>query len=193
MPLAAQAQTIGENEENYDNYQVSCDAGECSQFNVDYQTEQADSGEFAQRSRRSRRRRSKKYYYGGNIGLFFPQGSDVGFGGSAFIGKQFYKNLGADLEFLLSFNDDFNVFAFMANPRFEFEIEGSNLTAFASPGVGIGIIDPDNGDSDTDISFQVKTGLTFPVGNNKAFGQFRFFNQNDSGGDIYSIEGGLIF
>lgn len=191
LPWAAQAQTTSERKESYDKYQVSCDAGECNQLNVNYQTESADSGKIAQRSRR--RRRSKNYYYGGNIGLFFPQGLDVSFGGSAFIGKQFYQNLGADLELLFAIGGDINVFAIMANPRFEFDIEGSNLTAFASPGVGVGIIDPDNGDSDTDISFQVKTGLTFPVGNNKAFGQFRFFNQNDTGGDIYSIEGGLIF
>ena len=174
-----------ENTKNIEALQVSCNPFavnnldiECnSNLNIEPQAEQIAQG------RRGRKRKSKVdgYYGGFSLGLGFPSGevgvgndTDVqfpqpeysnGFVGSLFGGVKLNKNLGADLEFLLSLggvdsdelddftNDpangidivgnfdsegDYSAFALYLNPRFELPLnENGSLNLYASPGIGI--------------------------------------------------------
>ncbi len=196
MPFVARADSI-----NYEEYQNVCTSlSECDSTNITGENtneaidRQTESNSVAQ-SRRRRRRQSidefaKDYYIGVGGALYFPDGGDVLFGGNVTGGIKFSPYVSADADFLLGFGD-FTLIGFLVGPKFEIGIsETSDATAYISPGLGITYLDFDNG-SDTDLGFQIKAGLAFPSGRNQIFGQGRYLNVD--GGDIFSIEGGVIF
>lgn len=196
MPFAARADSI----ESYEEYQTVCKSiSECNLLNAtdentatDTVTQQAEDNLVTQRTRRRRRRVSefaKEYYVGVGGAIYFPDGDDTLFGGHVNGGIRFTPYISGDADFLLGFGD-FTLIGLLAGPKFEIGItETSEATAFISPGLGITIADFDNG-SDTEFSFQIKTGVAFPAGQNKAYVQGRYLNADF---DIFSIEGGVLF
>ena len=202
-PFAVKAETV----EKYDNYQVSCEAATCSDFNVKFE---GNSDKVAQ-TRRTRTRRTRSsnrlfedFYVGASAGLLIDgDGLDLGFQGSVFGGTWYNEYIGADAEFTFAFadlegadsfdtvfgevevDDNVTLLGFFLNPRFQYKFDDSNITAFASP--GIGIVD---GEADTDLAFQLKAGAEFPVSDKlDAFAQGRFQTE----GDTIGVEGGIIY
>ncbi|BAZ44624.1 hypothetical protein NIES4102_16360 [Chondrocystis sp. NIES-4102] len=198
VPYAVTAQTA---ETEYQNYQVSCETGSaCNDLGVTYQE---GNNQVAQtrRTRPTRRTRTttvqpfEKWYTGAGVGVFFGDGLDTGFQGHVFGGTEFNEFISADLEFTFGFagiensNDDATILGLYLNPRFEYEFDNSNLTAFLSPGIGLSRTSG-NGDSETDFDFQIKTGVSFPVRENTdVYVQGRYQNEADA----FGIEGGAIF
>lgn len=192
LPFAAKADNI-ETHQDYPNVCRSlaeCDSLDITGENNEAVNRQTDSNSVAQTRRRRISQFAKEYYKGIGAALYFPDGGDVLFGGNLVGGIKFSPYISADADFLFGFGD-FTLLGLLIGPKFEIGItETSEATAFISPGLGITYLDFDNG-SDTDLGFQIKTGVAFPAGSNKAFGQGRYLNVD--GGDIFSIEGGVIF
>ena len=199
LPLGVQAET--KREEAYEAYRVSCsEESVCNTFDVDYE----EANEVAQarrtRTRTTRSRRSdSKIYAGFSAGLLFEDFLDLGFQVGGFGGYKFNDYIGVDGELLFalaSFESDFiddtlTVFGFFINPRFEYEFDDSGITAFASPGFGLGIFSNFD-DSDSEFGFQFKAGASYAVSSSfDAYGQLRF--QDIEGYDPFFLEGGLIF
>lgn len=181
--------------------------------NLENEVEQLDDQEAPRRTRDRRISAEKiKSYYGGfSAGVFIPDGGlNLGVGGSVFGGGMLTDNIGADLEFLLTFGglDDgdfegvsnvdgnYSLLGFYLNPRYEIPF-ADKYKAFISPGIGLlrtNInIDDGPGDEfdggDTDFDVQVKGGVTFPIGeSNEGFGQVRLVDF-----DTVSLEAGMKF
>ena len=197
MPFAAQADSV----ETYEDYQGVCKSiSECDSLNTNYEntdsetlSQQTDSNTVTQRTRRRRsiNQFSKGYYVGVGGAIYFPDGGDALFGGHATGGIRFSPYVSADADFLFGFGD-FTLLGLIVGPKFEIGItQTSEAVAYISPGLGFTRIS-DDGFNDTDFSFQLKTGVSFPAGNNKkAYGQGRYLNVD--GGDIFSLEGGVTF
>ena len=207
LPYGVKAETS--NIEGYDKYQVSCNKAEaCSDFNVTYE----ESDEVAQyRRTRTRTRSSNRlfedYYVGGSLGLLFGDNLDLGFQGSIFGGTWYNEYVGADIEFTFAFagvedienpfgadievDETATILGFFFNPRFQYQFDNSQITAFVSPGIGLGYTDAFD-DSDTDFAFQVKAGASYPVKENlDAFVQGRFQTTSDI--DPFTVELGIVY
>ncbi len=195
VSFAVQAESV----ETYEEYHSVCKSiSECNSLDVtddntdtESVSQQGGNNTVAQRTRRRRpiSQFAKEYYIGAGGAIYFPDGGDTLFGGNIFGGIRFSPYVSADADFLLGFGD-FTLIGLLAGPKFEIGItETSEAVAFISPGLGITIFDFDNG-SDTEFSFQIKSGVTFPAGSNKAFAQGRYINAD---GDVFSLEGGIIF
>ena len=197
LPFAAQ----GESVETCEEYQSVCKSiSEWDSLNINYEntdteavSQQIDNNTVAQRTRRRRpiSQFARSYYVGVGGAVYFPDGADALFGGNVLGGIRFSPYVSADAEFLFGFGD-FTLIGFLVGPKFEIGItESSDASVFISPGLGISILDFDGG-SDTDFSFQIKTGVFVPAGNNqKVFAQGRYINAD--GADIFSVEGGVSF
>ena len=194
-PLAVKAETV--EKEEYDNYQVSCEAVTCSDFKVNFEE---DSDKVAQTRRTRTRTRTissenrffKDFYVGGGAGLLIDgDGLDLGFQGSVFGGTLYNEYVGAEAEFTFAFadsefvDDNISILGFFLNPRFQYEFDNSDITAFASPGLGLVSFD-----GDTDLGFQIKAGAQKPFSDKfDGFVQGRF----QSEGDTIGIEVGALF
>ncbi len=197
VPLIAQAETV----ETFEDYQTVCKSiSECNSLDINNNdrntktvVQETENNTIAQRTRRSRISQfAKGYYVGVGGALYFPDGdADVLFGGSVTGGIKFSPYVSADADFLFGFGD-FTLLGLLVGPKFEIGItETSDATAYISPGLGV-VRASDDGNSNTEFSFQIKTGASFPMGNNRqAFGQGRYINAD--GADIFSIEGGVTF
>ena len=216
IPFAAQAQEA----ENYDNYQVSCEAGiNCQDFDVIYE-QQEGNDDVAQRRRTRRTRRTSsfsKYYFSGNIGAFFPGDDfDTGFGLGGAFGYRFTEKLAAEIEVFDYFGgtevDDlgYNFLGFAANVAGRYPFNSSNsksIYGFAGAGIGYGNIsltgdvadDIDDAGGDTSeggFLFQGKVGVGYPVSDSvDIFGQFRYVNVSNDGdnGDAFSLDAGATY
>jgi hypothetical protein len=193
LPFAAKADNV----EIQQNQNVCTSLAECesSNINISNTETQAREGEtenntISQRTRRTRiSQYAKDYYIGVGGALYFPDGGDVLFGGSVTGGIRFSPYVSGDADFIIGFGD-FTLLGLLVGPKFEIGItETSDATAYISPGLGITYLDGD-GASNTEFSFQIKTGVAFPAGENRVFGQGRYVNID--GGDIFSIEGGVF-
>jgi hypothetical protein len=197
-PLAVKAETV--ETEGYGDYQVSCEAATCGNFDVSFEQE----GDQVAQTRRTRTRRTsstgnrlfKDYYVGGSAGIILTgDGLDLGFQGSVFGGTKYNEYIGGDVEFtfgfagLENFDDTLTLLGVYLNPRFEYQFDGSDITAFVSPGLGF-IRASGTGDSDTEFDFQIKAGASKPI-NEKldVFAQGRYQNE----AELLSIEGGVIY
>lgn len=198
VPYAVTAQTAETQE--YQNYQVSCQTGSgCNDFGVTYE-EGNDQVAQTRRTRPTRRTRTtfepfEQWYTGAGAGVFFGDGLDLGFQGHVFGGTKFNEFISADLEFTFGFagiediDENVTLLGLYLNPRFEYQFDNSNLTAFLSPGIGLSRASFD-GDSETEFDFQIKTGVSFPVRENTdVYVQGRYQNEAEA----FGIEGGAIF
>ncbi|MBE9047802.1 outer membrane beta-barrel protein [Pleurocapsales cyanobacterium LEGE 10410] len=199
LPYGARAESV--NVEKYNKYQVSCsEAGACNDFKVTFE----ESDRIAQ-TRRTRTRRTRSsnrlfedYYVGGSAGLLFGDDLNLGFQGSIFGGTWYNEYIGGDLEFTFGFagldnidDESATILGFFLNPRFQYQFDNSQITAFVSPGIGLGYADALD-DSDTDFAFQIKAGASYPVRENlDAFIQGRF--QTTSQFDPFTIELGAVY
>ncbi len=195
-PLAVKAETA---EKGYSDYQVSCEAATCGNFGVTFEEE---DDKVAQ-TRRTRTRTSstgnrlfKDYYVGGSAGIILTAESlDLGFQGSVFGGTKYNEYVGGDVEFTFGFagienaDETLTGLGIYLNPRFEYQFDGSDITAFVSPGLGF-IRASAFDDSDTEFDFQIKAGASKPI-NEKldVFAQGRYQNE----AELLSIEGGVIY
>jgi hypothetical protein len=196
FPYAVTAQTV--ETEEYKNYQVSCEtAAACNDFNVTYEDEQKVAQ--IERTRRTRSSSSiqpfENWYAGGGAGIFFGDNLDLGFQGHIFGGTKFNEYIGADVEFTFGFagvediDETLTLLGFYLNPRFEYQFENTNLTAFLSPGIGLARFSG-FGDSETEFDFQIKTGVSFPIQETtEVYVQGRYQNEAEA----FGIEGGAIF
>jgi hypothetical protein len=195
LPYAVTAQTV--ETEEYKDYQVSCQTGAaCNDFGVTYEEDDQKVAQY-QRTRRTRTsiQPFENWYAGAGAGIFFGDGLDLGFQGHVFGGTKFNEYIGADLEFTFGFagiedfDENVTLLGLYLNPRFEYQFENSNLTAFLSPGLGF-IRASGNGESETEFDFQIKTGVSFPVKENTdIYVQGRYQNEAEA----FGIEGGAIF
>ena len=196
MPFAAQANSV----ETYEDYQNVCRSiSECDSLTTNYDNtdletldQQTDKNTITQRTRRRTINEfSKGYYVGLGGAIYFPDGGDALFGGHVTGGIKFTPYISADADFLFGFGD-FTLLGFIVGPKFEIGItETSSAAAYISPGLGFARIS-DDGFSNTDFSFQLKAGVSFPAGRNKnAYGQGKYLNID--GADIFSLEGGVTF
>jgi hypothetical protein len=191
LPFAAKADNA-DNIEVQQNQNICTSLAECesSNINIGNTEAQTENNTISQRTRRSRiSQYAQDYYIGVGGAIYFPDGGDVLFGGNVTGGIRFSPYVSGDADFLLGFGD-FTLLGLLVGPKFEIGItETSDATAYISPGLGITYLDGD-GASNTDFSFQIKTGVAFPAGENRVFGQGRYINVD--GGDIFSIEGGVF-
>jgi Outer membrane protein beta-barrel domain len=195
LPYAVTAQTV--ETEEYKDYQVSCETGAaCNDFGVTYEETDQEVAQI-QRTRRTRSSTQafENWYAGGGAGIFFGDNLDLGFQGHVFGGTKFNEYIGADLEFTFGFagvediDENITLLGFYLNPRFEYQFENSNLTAFLSPGLGLSRASG-FGDSETEFDFQIKTGVSFPVQETtEVYVQGRYQNEAEA----FGIEGGAIF
>ena len=212
FPYAVKAETV--NVQGYEDYQVSCsEAGACNNFDVSYEEAGDEVAQYRRNRTRTRRTRTtgnrlfKDYYVGGSAGLLFGDGLDLGFQGSVFGGTWYNENIGADLEFTFGFagfedvevpggedievDDNATILGFFFNPRFQYQFDNSNITAFVSPGIGLGYADAFD-DSDTEFAFQVKAGASYPLKENlNGFIQGRY--QTTSVFDPFTVELGATY
>lgn len=216
FPIAVGAQEI----ENYEQYQVGCEAGaDCNDFEVNYEQQPTSSEELSQRTR-TRRTRSRgvdsKYYAGGNIGAFFPGDDlDVGIGFTGLFGYNFTENISAELEVFDYFGgsetDDlgYNLFGAAANGVYKLPFGDSDrgIYGFAGAGVGLGISSLtgdfadllEDGGADTSESgflFQGKVGAGYPIAEKiDLTGQFRYVNVSSDIGvdDGFSLDLGARY
>jgi opacity protein-like surface antigen len=195
LPCAVTAQTV--ETEEYKDYQVSCETGAaCNDFSVTYEEGEQKVAQI-QRTRRTRSsiQPFENWYAGGGAGIFFGDNLDLGFQGHVFGGTKFNEYIGADLEFTFGFagvediDENITLLGLYLNPRFEYQFENSDLTAFLSPGLGFSRASG-FGDSETEFDFQIKTGVSFPVKENTdVYVQGRYQNEAEA----FGIEGGGIF
>jgi hypothetical protein len=172
-PVAVRAQDV----DNYENYQVGCNAAECNNFEVNYQEDEVAQRTRNRRTRRTRSTDDKKVYVGGTLGIFFPgqiDGFDIGivsgqttdlqtvdpgtgFGGSVYGGYKFSEYIGADVEGFVfggdadPLNSSYTSYGFFVNPRFTYTFDRANgVYVFASPGIGVAGVDFGNEISDAE-------------------------------------------
>ena len=185
--------------EEYDSYKVSCQAATCGDFDVSFKEESAEVAQTRRtrtRSRSSSNRFLKDFYVGGSAGLILTgEALDLGFQGSVFGGSMYNDFVGGDVEFTFGFagvediDETLTLLGIYLNPRFEYKFDNSDLTVFASPGLGF-IRFSGVGDSDTEFDFQIKAGVSKPVSDKlDIFGQGRF----QAEAETISVEGGVIY
>ena len=219
FPVGVKAQEVN----SYEGYEVTCQSGtDCNDFKVDSKTTETDSN--VAQTGRTRRTRSvtpaeKKFYIGGNLGGYIPGGDlDIGFGLGGLFGYNFSNQIAAELEVYDFFGgsnvDDlgYNFLGVAANGlyKYPFGNDSNSIYAFVGLGVGIGNLSAtgdvadvagDNGTdtSNTDVFFQWKVGVGYPL-NNKLdlIGQFRaikFDAENDTieNDGTFALEAGLKY
>ena len=152
-------------------------------------------------------------YAGVSFGAFFPDEelADTGFGGSIFLGADFNKYVGLELEAGLLGGGtelniaDYSVWALFINPRFSLPLdtnsEESKVTLFVSPGIGISQAEIDIDEFDLEVedetrfTIQVKAGIEYDISrSNSLFIQGRYTTQTaENTIDFFSIEAGTKF
>ena len=248
VPVSVRAQDVG-NYENYK--VACDSGAECNSFEVNYQDEDKVAQSRRTRIRRTRSTTSdSKYYAGATIGLFLPSEIDdfdinvssgavndlqtvdpgTGFGGSLYGGYKFTDRISADVEGFIFGGDadpldsSYTSYGFFVNPRFTYTFnqdEVNGLYAFASPGIGLAILDFGDEISDAQgvedgsgvgFALQGKIGVGYPVSDRiDIIGQGRYFHAfnviettqfgqagegsetEDKGFDAFSIEIGANF
>ena len=146
-------------------------------------------------------------YIGGSLGAFFPDSDfgDTGFGGSIFLGANFNKNIGLELETILLGGGteldiaDYSAWALFINPRFNLPLDANSqdakISLFLSPGIGISQAEIDidefdlEAEDETRFTIQVKAGIEYNISrSNSIFVQGRYVTQTLGNSEYFSID-----
>ena len=215
VPVTVRAQDV-DNYENYKvacDSGAECNSFE---VNYQDEDKVAQSRRTRTRIRRTRSTSDDtKYYAGATIGVFLPSDIDdfdinvasgntsilqtvdpgTGFGGSFYGGYKFTDSISVDIEGLAftgnadPLDSSYTSFGFFLNPRFTYTFNPDNdksLYAFASPGLGLAVLDFGdeisdaqgvNDGSGTGFALQGKIGIGYPVSDKiDIIGQGRYFH-----------------